>query len=263
MAKSYHITQFARKIVRAYDNDCNGNIATNGESRIQRLMASMSGDSSVSFDVGANVGDWSEAWVRSGAKGRLVAVDPLRRNLDAVQDKLERLEWGRYDLCEMALSEMTGMVKFFTNRDKSLSGHDSLLDMRSIGYGEVLDCVEVKTETLDSLAKQLGTPDILFLKVDVEGNELSVLKGAKELMACDAIEFIQIEFGHAARAARVYLHDIVAYVGQYQYDMFIIKPNGLAPLNFSPFTENRYACINFLIARRASLDKLRGNILKR
>ena len=83
------------------------------------------------------------------------------------------------------------------------------------------------------------------------------------LLERDAIEFIQVEFGHAARAARVYLHDIVAFISQYNYEMFIIKPNGLAPLDFSPFTENRYAYINFLVVRRASLEKLRGQILKR
>lgn len=264
LARSYYITQFARMVVKNYDNDCNGDMETNGESRLQQLISSLSDAGSVFIDVGANVGNWSAALVRSGAKGRLVAVDPLGRNLSCVREKLERLGCGgRFDLCELALSESAGKMKFFTNQDKSLSGHDSLLDMRSIGYGESLDSIEVNVETLDNLAGQLGIAKMLLLKIDVEGNELSVLKGAKGLLARDAIEFIQIEFGHAARAAHVYLHDIVSYVGQYRYDMFIIKPHGLAPLNFTPFTENRYAYINFLIARRASLDKLHGNILKR
>ena len=263
LARSYYITQFARMVVKAYDNDSNSDMDTNGEGRMQRLIASLSEVGSVFVDVGANVGNWSARLIESGAQGRLVAVDPLRRNLAAVREKLQGLNCRRFELCEVALSDSIGTAKFFTNQDKSLSSHDSMFDMRSIGYSESVNCIEVNVETLDNLAKQLGISEILFLKVDVEGNELSVLKGAKDLLTQEAVEFIQIEFGHAARAARVYLHDIVGYVNQYKYDMFIIKPHGLAPLDFTPFTENQYAYINFLIARRASLDKLRGNILKR
>jgi FkbM family methyltransferase len=263
LSRSYYVTQLARRVVQLYDNDCNGDMHRNGETRVQRLVASMSDDRSVFFDVGANVGEWSEALLSAGAKGRLIAVDPMRRNLQVVQERLDRVGRNRYELCELALSDSAGKARFFSHPDAALSGHDSLLDMHSIGYSESVESIEVTTETLDGLAAKLGISKILLLKVDVEGNELSVLKGAKELMARDAIEFIQIEFGHATRAARVYLHDIVAYINQYQYDMFIIKPNGLAPLNFSPFTENRYAYINFLIARRASLGKLAASIIKR
>jgi FkbM family methyltransferase len=263
LSRSYYVTQLARKVVQIYDNDCNGDMNTNGEARLQRVIASLTTSESVVMDVGANVGEWSAAWIATGAKGRLVAIDPLRRNLDAVQGKLERLGCQRFDLCEVALSDGAGKVKFFTHSDPSLSGHDSMLDMRSIGYDESVESTEVNTDTLDRLASKLGISNILLLKVDVEGNELAVLKGARQLMAREAIEFIQIEFGHAARAARVYLYDIVTYVGQHAYDMFVIKPNGLAPLNFSPFTENQYSYINLLIARRASLHRLGANIMKR
>src|SRR5439155_1484471 len=81
-----------------------------------------------------------------------VAVDPLRRNLEAVRQKLEQASCTRFDLCEVALSENAGKVEFFTNRDTALSGHDSLLDMRTIGYGDPVDCIEVDTDTLDNLA---------------------------------------------------------------------------------------------------------------
>ena len=102
-----------------------------------------------------------------------------------------------------------------------------------------------------------------FLKIDVEGNELSVLKGAKSLLSQGAIDFIQIEFGHGARAARIYLHDIVNFIKEYEYTIFVIKPTGLMPLDFSPFTENRYSYINFLLAKNSVLSKLNGHILEK
>lgn len=262
LANSYYATQFARLIVKVYDNDCNGDMYSNGENKVLQSISLLSTTDSVFIDVGANVGDWSAALARSGVKGRIVAVDPLSSNLTLVREKLSNLHVSNFDLCECALSDTVGKVKFFTNKDRSFSGHDSMFDMQSIGYAESAECIEVECETLDNLTKRLNIPEVLFLKIDVEGNELSVLKGAKSLLAHESIEFIQIEFGHASRAARVYLHDIVDFVNQYKYEIFVIKPKGLLPLDFTPFTENRYSYINFLIVSKRALGKLRGKVLK-
>ena len=77
------------------------------------------------------------------------------------------------------------------------------------------------------------------------------------------IDFVQIEFGHAARASRTYLHDIVNLINNFEYTNFVIKPKGFLILNFSAFIENRYSCINLLIARNNVLGDLTGRILKR
>jgi len=112
------------------------------------------------------------------------------------------------------------------------------------------------------LVKRLSIKKINFLKIDVDGNELSVLEGAKSLLSSEKIDFIQIEFGHVSRAAHIYLHDIVNFVNKYYYTIFVIKPTGYMQLGFSPFTENRYSYINFLLARSGVLSKLNGHILK-
>lgn len=263
LSANYYVTQFARMVVRNYDNDCNGDIDTNGERTVQKEIVAASSPESVFFDVGANVGDWSVALVESGVRGRIIAVDPLSRNLAAVRSKLSELGYNNLDLIECALSASRGTVKFFTNRDLAMSGHDSLFDMREIGYAEGVDCVEVRAMTLDELTQELAIGRIHFLKIDVEGNELSVLKGAKALLARGAIDFIQIEFGHAARAARVYLHDIINFLEPLEYQIFVIKPKGLLPLNFTPFTENMYSYINFLIVKTGMLEKLNLKKLKR
>lgn len=263
ISKSYYLTQIARRVVQAYDNDCNAEMEKNGEKKLLQLIASSSDANSVFMDVGANVGDWSAALIGVGYAGRLVAVDPLSINLSKVREKLTALNYSNFELCECALSDKAGKLKFFINKDPTLSGHDSLFDMQTIGYKEGVDCIDVQSNTLDELAKQLNISKIDFLKIDVEGNELSVLKGAKSLLSEEAIDFIQIEFGHASRAAHIYLHDIVHFVNEYDYTIFVIKPTGFLPLDFSPFTENRYSYINFLLARSGVLSKLDGYILEK
>jgi len=99
--------------------------------------------------------------------------------------------------------------------------------------------------------------------VDVEGNEFFVLKGAQSLLSSGSIDFIQIEFGHAARAARIYLHDIVRLIEKYSYEIFVIKPNGFMRLDFTPFVENRYSFINLLLARKAVVSELARYVIPR
>jgi len=262
ISKSYYFTQLARLIVQAYDNDCNPEMYRNGEVKLINLIQSRRGDDSIFVDVGANKGDWSEAVVKCGG-GQLILVDPLKRNLEMGSRKLTSLKFNNFQLCEYAISDKKEKMKFFVNKDQRHSGTDSLHDMRKIGYNDDLDCVEVQSITLDELAAQLGVARIRFLKIDIEGHELFALRGAKSLLSTGAIDFIQIEFGHAARAAGVYLHDIVHFINEYNYNIFVIKPSGLLPLDFSPFTENRYSYINFLLARYDVCDELKVHLLKR
>lgn len=262
MAKSYIITQFARYVVRVYDNDCNPDMEKNGERALQRVVAGLCDADSVFVDVGANHGDWSEALIQDGYTGHLVAVDPLRRNLEIVRKKLSDLNFSNFELCECALSDKNEKLQFFVNQDPELSGHDSLFDMRSIGYEESVDRIEVQSKTLEKLVDELDIKKINFLKIDVEGNELSVLRGAKSLLSQGAIDFIQFEFGHASRAGRIYLHDVVNFIREFEYELFVIKPSGVMPLDFSPFTENRYSFINFLLAKNDVANKLDDYILE-
>ncbi len=263
VARSLYLVKFAREVVRVYDNDCNADMERNGERKLLNFLCSKGNKGSVFVDVGANVGDWSEALVCTrGDIGRLIAVDPLMRNLNLVQKKLERKHFDRFELCECALSDTIGRTSFYINKDPALSGHDSLFNMSDIGYKDGVECIDVETTTLDALSRKLSINNIYFLKIDVEGNELSVLKGAQSLLEQGNISFIQFEFGHAARAARTYLHDFVNFLSKYDYDIFVILPSGLMPLKISPFTENRYSYINFLLVKKAELNKVGSLISK-
>jgi len=260
LSRSYYITQMARKIVRAYDNDSNGDIKTNGELLLLKLIVSLRNKGTL-FDVGANRGDWSAEALGLNFKGRLFAVDPLPTNINNLKKRFKTAD--SFTPIEYALSDSIKEAEFFSNVDESQSGTDSLYNMNEIGYAPRLNVVKVKCTTLDSLARELNVRKIDFLKIDVEGHELFVLRGAKSLLSEGSIDFIQIEFGHAARAARLYLHDIVRFINEYSYNIYVIKPDGFMPLSFTPFTENRYSYINFLLVRKSVAHEIDKYTLNR
>lgn len=254
--KSYKVTQFARLVVQIYDNDRNADFKENGELKILSHMTHLGDNHSIFIDVGANIGNYSIELIKSGITGRLFLVDPLKKNLSIAKKQILDLGYKNFELIQCALSDSTGIQFFFSNLDDNLSSHDSLHDMNSIGYAEKTEKIEVEVKKFDDIFVHPEIKKIHFLKIDVEGNELFVLKGATNFLTRGAIDFIQFEFGNATKAARVYLHDIINFLEPKQYKIYIIKPSGLAPLEYTPFTEMRYSYINFLAVHKSSIHKI-------
>jgi FkbM family methyltransferase len=219
----------------------------------------------VVVDTGANVGDWSLAVAKLGRQHgnwRLIVVDPLERNLALVKQKLEAVGFHDYALLKAAISDSPGEARFYSTDVVTNGGTDSLFNMNEIGYSEAKREVIVTKMTLAEVAVRERVSRIYFLKMDIEGGEYAALRGAEPLLQSGAIDYIQIEFGHAARAARVFLHDIVHYMNRLPYKMFVIKPAGVTPVTFTPFTENKYSYINFLFVRNELVAALNDIVIR-
>jgi len=173
--------------------------------------------------------------------GQFFVFDPSPDNIK----KIKNLGLSGLVITEAAVSDIDGFLDFYENADRSSSGTDSLFNMNTIGYETKLNVRKVEVVTLDAFCKKNNVKEISFLKMDIEGNEYNALLGAKEMLDAGAIRFIQFEFGHAARAARVLLKDIVDLLERYGYEIYVIKPNFIEKVTYDPFYENRYNMINF------------------
>jgi FkbM family methyltransferase len=105
-------------------------------------------------DVGANVGDYSVELINAGITGKLFLVDPLAQNLSTANQKILNENFKNFELIQCALSDSAGTQSFFTNIDESLSGHDSLYDMRLIGYSEKTRKIEINHTVLRVMLHQ-------------------------------------------------------------------------------------------------------------
>lgn len=267
LSKSYNIAQLSRKIIQKYDNDCNPNIMKNGEFFIQKKISKFSNINSLFVDVGCNRGAWSNALIKSHSKGTVICIDPVSKNLKEAK-KILKSSNLKFKFFENVISNENNIVEFFIYDDPDDKSDDlsksSLFNMKDIGYDYKEKKIKVEAIKLDDLFKitKIKKSKILFLKSDIEGNEYKLMLGAKKLFEDKQIDFFQFEFGHAARAARVYLHDIYNFFTNYEYKLFIIKPNGILPLEFSPFIENRYKAANFLAVSIDNIPKCSSFILK-
>jgi hypothetical protein len=88
------------------------------------------------------------------------------------------------------------------------SGAASLYKEGFYNYRANENIVEaISLKTLDGFCSEQGIEKIDFLKIDVEGHELFVLKGAAQMLQSKKIRFIQFEFGSLHVFSRTFFKD--------------------------------------------------------
>ena len=133
-------------------------------------------DGDVFFDVGANVGYYTVLGSRLvGENGLVVAFEPVARNLAHLYNHVALNKLENASIIPAACSDKISLAAFSTGPNNAM-GH--LTAENNSNNGTLpKDLTLVPTVTLDAVAQRLGVvPDVL--KIDVEGAELSVLRGA-------------------------------------------------------------------------------------
>lgn len=131
------------------------------------------------YDVGAHVGEYAIP-LAVDADRRIVAFEPNAESADRFERNLVRNGTGsddlaaRVDLYRLGIGDTDGTRPFYRSTFSKLSSFDRDAARR---YGaSIADVEPVPIRRLDALADDLPPPD--GIKIDVEGHELSVLRGA-------------------------------------------------------------------------------------
>lgn len=140
------------------------------------------------IDIGANIGYFSQYFCHlMNDKGKLIVFEPESKNLTYLKRNISCYQTIR--LIEKAVSNKNGKANFYI---EDLSGQNNSLLSDYKVFDEVLEnsglsasksVIEVETITLDSFMEQEypnEKPD--FIKIDVEGAELMVLEGMKNIL---------------------------------------------------------------------------------
>ena len=129
-------------------------------------------ENSVVFDVGANVGFYTLlASVLVGTRGSVFAFEPFPENLVFLKEHLRLNNIDNVTVVEAAVSDKCGTA--FFDEGKS----------RSTGHISPSGRLQIETVAIDELVakKELPVPD--YIKMDIEGAEVSALLGAKTTLA--------------------------------------------------------------------------------
>ncbi len=152
-----------------------------------RFYKSLLPTSALCFDVGANIGEKSEAMLKAGA--HVVAFEPSPEALPELKARCgKRKNWT---LVNTAVGSEGSIATLHATRD---SGKSSL-DRNWQKTANIVGTYQVPVVTLDAAIKAFGNP--FYCKIDVEGWELEVLKGLSQPIPLISFEFHLNEQGIA------------------------------------------------------------------
>jgi FkbM family methyltransferase len=185
------------------------------EPQVWKELARIRGDLFV--DVGANVGMYSTRL--SSHFRRVYAFEPNPNVLPLLRKRIDGNSRHNITIFPMALSDMNGQAEFYIDPHEGFTGSaDTLLPVfrynpglgpgigpahTYIGKGNVV----VSTATYDSKVREIAD----LVKIDVEGAEFHVLKGAKEAFEEGRIRRIMVELHD--KEAKDDLYEILAGYG--------------------------------------------------
>jgi len=186
------------------------------------------------LDVGANEGAYAAEVAAMNHQARVFAFEPH----PATYQRLSKCSAASKNITAInaACGSTPGEMVLYDYSGSAGSEHASL----HAGVIEELHKGESEKHTvnvisLDNFAAEHDISLIHLLKIDTEGHELEVLKGAGKLLRESRIKAIQFEFNEMNIVSRVFLRDFYELLPNYKFHRML--RDELVPLNpYSPLS---------------------------
>lgn len=238
LPESQFIYSLCRLYIDRINGDNNFNIKTNGE---QYLLEKYLPESTVVFDVGANVGDWASQALAIKPGIRLHCFEPSKWTY-------EHLIGNNFPpnvICNnVGCGETTSELTLYSIGNEKVSTLKSLFKRNNLGHlglSAEYSMEKVAIISLDEYCELHKIERIDIVKIDVEGFELQVIKGMKKILAEERVRIVQFEYGGTYIDSRTFLADIWETVLTINpnYLFYKLHRKGLKHVaEYSPLLEN-------------------------
>lgn len=201
----------------------------------------------VIFDVGANVGNYSNDILKLFPHSKIYAFEPHPQNFL----KLEKLVGESASVFKNAVGDKFEQIKLYDYEERDGSSHASL-------YQGVIEDIHHKKSvshtvdviTVDQFCLENNVHSIDLLKIDTEGNELKCLMGARQLLRDGKINAVQFEFNEMNIISHSTFKDFWDLLDN--FDFYRLLPGGkLLPIRkYRPVICEIYAYQNIVALKR-------------
>lgn len=201
--------------------------SVNGENLITDAV---SGECFSVIDVGANKGDWTNYFIEKNPSAKMLLFEPSAAAYHHLLKEFSSNPNIRID--NEAVSDSEGETYFFEEDD--MGETSSLVSTFSNTSAKK---TLVKITTIDKALERHHLNKVDFLKIDAEGYDLHVLKGAANSLAQQKIKYVQFEYNAPWAEAGSTLIDAFNFLKQHGYETFLINQHGLYKLNYKKYGE--------------------------
>ncbi|MBI5606846.1 MAG: FkbM family methyltransferase, partial [Deltaproteobacteria bacterium] len=222
----------------------------NGELNVLKEIVKQDG---IIFDVGANKGHWSKLALGLNPRARIIAFEPVPETFVVLQ---ENLTAPNVRLHNLAVSGDNQDKTFYHWDDSFETGELSSL-YRRLEIEKKMNAsvkpIKVKSRCLDTFCFEHEIQKIDFLKIDTEGAELDVLRGATNLLELKHIRVLQFEYGGTYLDAHITLRQIYNLLRHYGYTIYRIIPDGLLYIPIWRDVLENYRYANYLAVASSAI----------
>jgi FkbM family methyltransferase len=254
------VYRIGRSLYQKARGDVANDMKSNGEMLIQKCVVSAWKNSSFSeqrlvvFDVGANVGDWSNALVERLSTtamhetADLYIFEPVPSTFDFLKKRLGS-DNSALHYENVALSSENGESTIYVSAPNA--GTNSLHASSQSGEQEQISIVKV---TAADFCSTNNIQKIHLLKCDTEGHDMEVIRGALPLLTEEKISILQFEYNHRWIYARNYLRDVFIVIEKLPYKLVMLQPDHLWVFSeWHPELE-RFFEANYALVHEDALD---------
>ena len=194
-------------------------IPKNEERAVTTLLQEI--DPKLVFDVGANIGDFSRLVQRASPTTKIIAFEPQPKTYDHVTAQISGPD---IQIEPLALSDFIGEAELFDTASAEWTSVASLNRESVEAYVGDVRSFTTKVTTVDAYCAEHGIESIDLLKIDAEGHDLHVMRGAREMRDKGAIRALSFEFTGACFDTKVAFKDILTELSD--FDVYRILANG-------------------------------------
>lgn len=189
------------------------------EPETEMVFKDMAKTSRVFLDVGANIGYFSFLVKQMSPQAEVYSFEPLPQNIEAYKKNQQLNHFSKMNLQEVCVADQKGETEFLIP-PKEESGWGRMAH-RDLFSGEK---IKRSVITLDEFCRDKKIEKVDLMKIDVEGYEHKVLKGAVELIethrpriCIELNEPCLLDTGTSGE-------EIFAFFKQRQYQMHALDP---------------------------------------
>jgi FkbM family methyltransferase len=148
----------------------------------------------VVLDVGSNIGETLLNFAKLvGPQGYVYGFEPDQTNYQNLQANIALNSFSNVRTLNIGISDTRSTAKLFRVDDHNMGMNRILPEARQTGRQ---DYTTIETDTLDNTTSRLSIGKVGLIKIDVEGHEMNVLKGAQRLLS-NLKPKLFVEIGHA------------------------------------------------------------------
>ncbi|MFN3075501.1 MAG: FkbM family methyltransferase [Alphaproteobacteria bacterium] len=218
-------------------------------------------------DVGANAGYFSFlSAVRVGSAGRVLAIEANPRNTRQILDSIDvNIDYRFFEKAvvtvdNIAVAAEAADIMFATGGDNDSNG--GIVPEKTAHDTPGANEFVIKAKPLDALLRHHGLSHLKLLKIDTEGHEVEVLRGARSLLERSAVDFIVCELNLPGLELRGMTQWTLRHLlSGYGYATFLLDHDGILPRLVPDGTEiTQYWTSNILFAKEETIPRYWASI---